>query len=69
MDCETCNELLAAYKHAVGFYTTAGRNIRGLVGDDFQVALKELVHLHQACMDAHAALTAHWSEDHRGVRA
>jgi hypothetical protein len=56
MDCQKCNELLAAYKHAVGLYMTAERNIRGLVWDDFQLAFKELEHLAQACMDANAVL-------------
>lgn len=64
MDCQKCNELLAAYKHAVGLYMTAERNIRGLVRDDFQLAFKELEHLAQACMDANAAVLAHWRVDH-----
>jgi hypothetical protein len=63
MDCQKSNDLLAAYKHAVGLHMTAERNIRGLVWDDFQVAFKELEHLAQACMDANAVL-AHWRVDH-----
>jgi len=64
MDCQRCNELLAAYKHAVGLFTTAERNMRGLVGDDFNVALKELRFLHESCLDANAAVTKHWRLDH-----
>jgi len=65
MVCERCNELLAAYKQAVGVYTSAQRNIRGLLGDDFQLALKKLQRLHVACVDANAAMTAHCRQDHR----
>ena len=72
MDCQRCNELLAAYKHAVGIFTTAERNMRGMVGDDFQVALNKLRLLHEACLDANAAVTEHRREDHtnfsQGVR-
>jgi hypothetical protein len=64
MDCQKYNELLAAYKHAVGLYMTAERNIQGLVWGDFQVAFKELEHLAQECMDATAAVLAHWRVDH-----
>ena len=64
MDCQRCKELLAAYKHAVSLFTTAERNMRGMVGDDFQVALKELQFLHEACQDANAAVTKHWRQDH-----
>jgi hypothetical protein len=65
MECPRCDELLAAYKHSVGLFTTAQRKIRGLVGDDFQRASKELVRLYQKCMDANAAVTAHWRQDHQ----
>jgi hypothetical protein len=68
MGCDRCNELLTAYKHAVSLFTTAQRKIRGLVGDDFQVASKELVRLHKTCMDANAAVTAHWRQDHDNAR-
>jgi hypothetical protein len=53
----------------MGLYTTAERNIRGLPGQDFQLALKDLARLHQACMDANAAVTAHWRKDHQGPKA
>ena len=68
MACQRCDELLAAYKHAVGLFTTAQRKIRGLVGDDFQLASKELVRLHKICMDANAAVTAHWRQEHDKAR-
>jgi hypothetical protein len=64
MDCPRCNELLAAYRHAVGLYTTAERSIRGVPEDDFHVALTELRLLHEGCMDANAAVTKHWRLDH-----
>jgi hypothetical protein len=64
MDCQRCHELLAAYKHAVSLFTTAERNMRGMVGDDFQVAMNKLRLLHEACLDANAAVTEHWRQDH-----
>jgi hypothetical protein len=68
MACERCDQLLKAYKERMGLYATAERNIRGLPGQDFQLALKDLVRLHQACMDANAAVTAHWRKDHQGAK-
>jgi len=38
--------------------------MRGLVGGDFQVALNKLRLLHEACLDANAAVTEHWRQDH-----
>ena len=67
MDCQRCNELLGAYKAAVCLFTTAERNMRGMVGDDFQVALKQLRLLHEACLDANVAVTAHWRQDHTNL--
>jgi hypothetical protein len=64
MDCKRCNELLAAYKHATSLFTKAERNMRGMVGDDFQVALVKLRLLHEACLDANSAVTEHWRQDH-----
>ena len=64
MDCQRCTELLAAYRHATSLFRTAERNLRGMVGDDFQVASKQLKVLHEACLDADAAVMAHWRQDH-----
>jgi len=68
MGCDKCDELLAAYKHAVGLLTTAQLKIRGLVGDDFQLASKKLIRLHKTCVDANAAVTAHWRQEHERAR-
>jgi hypothetical protein len=65
MDCKTCEDLLAAYRSAVSLYTNAERSFRGLLGDGFPVALKELKRLKQACRDADDALTEHRRQDHR----
>jgi hypothetical protein len=53
------NSLLDAYKRSVSLFTTAERNMRGLAGDDFHVALKELARLHETCMNANSAVTEH----------
>ena len=67
MDCQRCNELLADYRAAVSLFTKAQRNLEGLVGDDFHVALKKVRLLHDECMDANAAVMEHWRKDHRGA--
>ena len=64
MDCQRCDELLAAYRLATSLFTKAQRNLEGMVGDDFQVALEKLRLLYQACLDAKAAVTEHWRHDH-----
>jgi hypothetical protein len=38
-----------------------------MVGDDFQVALKKLRLLHEACLAANAAVTEHWRLDHTNL--
>jgi PAS domain S-box-containing protein len=56
MDCEKCDELLAAYKHAISRYTTAQQRFqRPLVGD-FKLAWNELKHLREARKAAEEAL-------------
>ena len=64
MACKTCDDLLAAYKRAVKVYTNAEPSFRGLIGDEFQLAFKELKRLGQACRDADEALMAHLRHDH-----
>lgn len=64
MDCETCNKLLAAYKHCATVLTNAGLCIRGVRGEDFLPALKELKRLRQVCRDADDALITHWRQAH-----
>jgi hypothetical protein len=64
MACQRCNELLAAYKHAVSVFTKAEWNMRGTVEDDFRLALNKLRLLHKACLNANAAVTEHWRQDH-----
>jgi hypothetical protein len=64
VDCKRCDELLATYKHPISLYTTAQRGIRGLVGDDFIVAFKELKRLRLECRNADDALMAHLRQDH-----
>src|SRR6516225_4616216 len=64
MECKTCDALLADYKRRVGLFTNAERGFRGLLGDEFPMALKELKRLKQACKDADDALIEHCRQDH-----
>ena len=68
MVCKTCDDLLAACKRSVRLFTDAERGCQGLHGDDFQLALKELKRLRQACRDADDTLMAHFSQHHNGNR-
>jgi hypothetical protein len=51
MDCEACNELLAAYKRAVLLFKNA-------------VAAEQADHLRLECEAANEALMAHWRQVH-----
>ena len=64
VDCKRCDELLAASKHATSLYMTAQRRIRGLLGDDFILAFKELRRLRLECGNADDALMAHLRQNH-----
>jgi hypothetical protein len=64
MDCKTCDELLAAYKHAVSLYTTAQRGFLGPLVGDFDLAWKELKRLREACRAADDGLLGHWRTEH-----
>jgi hypothetical protein len=68
MACRKCHELRDAYKRSVTLFTTAEGNMRGLVGDHSKVALIKLRLLHEACLDANAAVTEHWRQDHNDLR-
>ena len=59
MGCKTCNELLAAYKHAAKQYTEAMQAMSGPVGDDFRLALKDLERWREVSSGANDALTEH----------
>jgi len=67
MSCQTCDDLLAAYKCTVKLYSEAMHQTSGLVGDDFRLAVKELERLLMKCQDANNALIAHWREDHNNL--
>ena len=64
MDCKRCDELLAVYRRAISLYSTAQRRIRGLKGDDFILAFKELKRLKVECRNADDALMGHLGQDH-----
>ena len=66
MRCQTCDELSAVYKSAVKLYAQAMGHMAGLVGADFQLALKGLEQLRLKCRDADDALSEHWREHRRG---
>ena len=57
--CKTCDDLLAVYKRAVKLYADAELSCRGLLGDDFRQAWKEMERLRQACREADDAVLAH----------
>jgi len=62
MACQTCDHLFVVYQSAVKLYSLAMRDMAGLVGADFQLALKGLEQMRQKCRDADDALTEHWRQ-------
>ena len=68
MDCDTCNELLTAYKAAVLRFQRAVSTIPGS-GSDSKLATEQAGRLRLECQNANEALMAHWREQHRGAAA
>ena len=63
MDCQACNELLAAYRLSVSLFKEAVGKIPGSA-EDSGLAVATTNHLKLKCRDASDALIAHWREDH-----
>jgi hypothetical protein len=68
MDCPTCNELLAAYKHSVNRFKNAVQNLPG-AGEDSRLAIEQADSLKLMCREANDALMEHLREHHGGVAA
>jgi len=64
MECQRCNELLATFRGAVSLFRMAQRNLEGMVGDDFHIALKKVRLLHEEYTNANAAVMEHWRQEH-----
>ena len=64
MDCQTCDDLLAAYKSSVRLFRDAVRQGSGAVGDDSRLSGAKAQRLGQQCKDASDAFMAHWRKDH-----
>jgi len=62
--CSDCRRLLAVYRKAVNAYTSAARELRGMLGDDYMRALEKVDVLRIECSDAHAEVLAHCRNDH-----
>jgi hypothetical protein len=67
MGCQTYNDLWGEYETAVKLYTLAMRDMVGMIGEDFRLALKKLEQLRVKCRDAKDALTEHWGKDHNNL--
>ena len=63
MDCQTCNDLLAAYRLAVGLFKEAVGDVPG-TGGDSTLAVANANHLRLKCRQASDALMVHWREHH-----
>ena len=62
--CGACDRLLTSYLDCVATYTKAVGNLRGLLADDFNVALKYCFRLERDCMEADNKLVEHWERHH-----
>ena len=63
MGCQTCGELLGAYKHSVRLFRKAAHNIPG-AAEDSRLAVAQAERLRLQCKDASDAFMAHWRTDH-----
>jgi hypothetical protein len=68
MDCPTCNELLAAYRHSVSLFKDAVQNIPG-AQEDSGLAVEQADRLKLKCREASDALMEHLREHHGTVAA
>ena len=55
MDRQSCNDLLAAYRHSVNLFKAAVQKGSGAVGDDSRLTSEKAKRLGQQCRDASAA--------------
>jgi len=69
MICQTCDDLLIAYRHSVSLLREAVEKGLGTVGGDSRLISIEATRLSQQCRDTPAVLLAHWRRDHRAVAA
>jgi hypothetical protein len=67
MDCKTCEELLAAYKRSIGFFTKAVQRIPARFGDDSREAAELVNRLRQGFKDGREDLMAHFRQDHSPI--
>ena len=65
MTCQTCEDLLAAYRHSVDLFKDAAQKNSGVVGDDFKLKAQRATRLGQQCKDASDAFMEHWRQDHK----
>lgn len=65
MDCQTCEDLIAAYRHSVSLFKNAVQKGSGALGDDSTLTSAEATRLGEMCKDASDDLMMHWRE-HQG---
>jgi hypothetical protein len=67
MDCQSCNDLLAAYRHSVNLFKAAVQKGSGAMGDDSRLIAEEAKRLGQQCRDASDIFMEHWRKDHKAL--
>lgn len=64
MSCQTCDDLLAAWKCSARDYTNFVLNVSGVVGDNARRAFQEAERMARECKKTRDALMAHRSQEH-----
>ena len=64
MSCQTCDDLLAAWKCSTRDYTNFVLNVSGVVGNDARPAFQEAERLARECKKTRDALMAHRCQEH-----
>lgn len=69
MDCQTCDELIAEYKDAVGLFKDAVHSGQVARPGEFVLATGRAARWGLICQDASDALREHWRKDHGSLAA
>jgi len=67
MDCQSCNDLLAAYKHSVNVFKDAVQKGSGAVEDNSRLTAEEAKRLGQQWREASDRFMEHWRQNHKAL--
>jgi hypothetical protein len=67
MTCQTCEDLLTAYRHSVDLFKDAVQKGVGAFGPDSRVTAEQAARLGQQCKEASDAFMDHWRQELKAI--